>query len=155
MTTTTARNLLQDVEATAPQHPLPQRAVPERRHHRREGQEGTGPTSPLQSANDPSDDDGNLIPINALPDHAASTIVQAEAEIRDKIVKDDEGNPTVESVTVKKIKRADKMAGLTLLKKWYFKIVGAEDDGVNALLLRRWPIGSTPPSAGVTESDLP
>ena len=86
----------------------------------------------FQSANDLFDDDGNLIPVNLLPDHVASTIIQVEVEVRDKIVKDDEGNPTVESVTLKKIKRADKMAGLTLLAR-HFKIVGAEDDGVNAL----------------------
>ena len=93
----------------------------------------------FQSANDLFDDDGNLIPVNLLPDHVASTIIQVEVEVRDKIVRDDDGNPTVESVTLKKIKRADKMAGLTLLAR-YFKIVGAGDDGVNALA-RRWPIG--------------
>ena len=86
----------------------------------------------FQSANDLFDDDGYLIPVNQLPDHVASTIVQIEVEVRDKIVKDEDGNPTVESVTLKKIKRADKMAGLTLLAR-HFKIVGAEDDGVNAL----------------------
>ncbi len=131
VTTTTARNLLQDVEATA-----------RIRYLNAQQFQSVGITAEkvkkeladiaFQSANDLFDDDGNLIPINALPDHVASTIVQVEVEIRDKIVKDDEGNPTVESVTVKKIKRADKMAGLTLLAR-YFKIVGAEDDGVNAL----------------------
>ncbi len=86
----------------------------------------------FQTAADLFDDDGNLIPINALPDHVASTITQVEVEVRDKLVKDDDGNPTVESVVIKKIKRADKMAGLTLFAR-HFKIVGAEDDGVNAL----------------------
>ena len=130
VTTTTARNLLQDVEATA-----------RIRYLNAQQFQSVGITAEkvkkeladiaFQSANDLFDDDGNLIPINALPDHVASTIVQVEVEIRDKIVKDDEGNPRL-SVTVKKIKRADKMAGLTLLAR-YFKIVGAEDDGVNAL----------------------
>lgn len=86
----------------------------------------------FQSANDLFDDDGNLIAINDLPDHVASTITQVEVEVRDKLVKDEDGNPTVETVILKKIKRADKLAALTLFAR-HFKIVGAEDDGVNAL----------------------
>lgn len=86
----------------------------------------------FQTAADLFDDDGNLIAINDLPDHVASTITQVEVEVRDKLVKDEDGNPTVETVILKKIKRADKMAGLTLFAR-HFKIVGAEDDGVNAL----------------------
>ena len=68
------------------------RSSSRRRHHRREGQEGTGrhrlPIRPTTS----STTTATSSPIN-LPDHVASTIVQVEVEIRDKIVKDDEGNP--------------------------------------------------------------
>ena len=46
--------------------------------------------------------------------------------------KDDDGNLVAEDVVTKKIKRADKMAALALLAR-HFKIVGAEDDGVNQL----------------------
>jgi len=86
----------------------------------------------FQNAADLFDADGNLIPVHALPDEVARTITQIEVEVRDKLVKDEDGNPTVESVTVKKIKRVDKLAALTLFAR-HFKIVGAEDDGVNML----------------------
>ena len=76
-----------------------------------------GPISPkeladiaFQTAADLFDEEGNLIPITDLPDHVASTITQVEVEVRDKLVKDEDGNPTVETVILKKIKRADKLA---------------------------------------------
>lgn len=131
VTLTVARNLLSDVEATARIRYL---NALQFRHVGITAEKVKKELADIafQSANDLFDDDGNLIAINDLPDSVASTITQVEVEVRDKLVKDEDGNPTVETVILKKIKRADKMAGLTLLAR-HFKIVGAEDDGVNAL----------------------
>lgn len=131
VTLATARNLLSDAEATARIRYLNALQF-----------QSVGVTAEkvkkeladiaFQTAADLFDEEGNLISITDLPDHVASTVTQVEVEVRDKLVKDEDGNPTVETVILKKIKRADKMAGLTLLAR-HFKIVGAEDDGVNAL----------------------
>ena len=112
------------------------------------------------SAADLVDADGNLIGIHDLPDDAAATITGIDVEVQEKIVKDEDGNPTVERIVVKKIRRADKMAALGLLAR-HFKIVGAEDDGVNALataLADRLNAASrrlnTPPPPVVDSSDV-
>lgn len=131
VTLATARNLLSDAEATARIRYL---NALQFQHVGATAERVKKELADIafQSANDLFDDDGNLIAINDLPDHVASTITQVEVEVRDKLVKDEDGNPTVETVILKKIKRADKLAALTLFAR-HFKIVGAEDDGVNAL----------------------
>ena len=84
------------------------------------------------SAADLFDEDGHLVPLHDLPDDVASTITAVDVEVQQKITKGEDGGPVVEEVVTKKIKRADKMAALALLAR-HFKIVGAEEDGVNAL----------------------
>lgn len=84
------------------------------------------------SAADLYDEEGNLIAIHDLPDAVASTITSVEVDVQKKLTKGEDGGPVVEEVVTKKIKRADKMAALALLAR-HFKIVGAEDDGVNQL----------------------
>lgn len=78
------------------------------------------------------DEEGRLIPVHELPDDVAATITGIDVEVQQKMRKDDDGNLVAEDVVTKKIKRADKMAALALLAR-HFKIVGAEDDGVNQL----------------------
>ena len=78
------------------------------------------------------DEEGRLIPVHELPDDVAATITGIDVEIQQKMRKDADGNLVAEDVVTKKIKRADKMAALALLAR-HFKIVGAEDDGVNQL----------------------
>lgn len=79
------------------------------------------------SAKDLFDEEGNLIPVHLMTDDAAATIsgIDVEVQWRGK-------GENAEAVTVKKIKRVDKMAALNTLAK-HFKIVGDEGDGVNAL----------------------
>lgn len=84
------------------------------------------------SAADLYDEDGNLLAIHDLPDAVAATITGIDVEVQKKLAKGEDGGPVVEEVVTKKIKRADKMAALALLAR-HFKIVGAEDDGVNQL----------------------
>lgn len=79
------------------------------------------------SAKDIFDKEGNLIPVHELSDDAAATIAGIDVEAR----WEGEGNDA-KLVTVKKIRRADKMVALGILAK-HFKIVGDEGDGVNAL----------------------
>lgn len=83
-------------------------------------------------ASDLVDANGHLIALQDLPDDVAATITGIDVEVQDKVVKDHDGNTTVEQITVKKIRRADKMAALTLLAR-HFKVVGAEEDGINSL----------------------
>lgn len=71
------------------------------------------------------DENGELIPLHEMDDDTAATITSIDIETFNS--KDGNG-----SVTTKKIKRADKMAALSILAK-HFKIVGDEGDGVNAL----------------------
>ena len=78
------------------------------------------------------DEEGRLIPVHELPDDVAATITGIDVEVQQKMRKDTDGNLVAEDVVTKKIKRADKMAALALLAR-HFKIVGAEDDGVNQL----------------------
>lgn len=78
------------------------------------------------------DEEGRLIPVHELPDDVAATITGIDVEVQQKMRKDADGNLVAEDVVTKKIKRADKMAALALLAR-HFKIVGAEDDGVNQL----------------------
>lgn len=73
------------------------------------------------------DENGDMIPIHKLDDDVAATITGIDVETRME-GKGDEAVP----VTVKKIRRADKMSALNTLAK-HFKIVGDEGDGVNAL----------------------
>ena len=92
VTTTTARNLLKTskrlrASATSTRSSSRASASPPRRSRR------NSPTSRFQSANDLFDDDGNLIPINALPDHVASPIVQVGSRDPRQDRQDDEGNP--------------------------------------------------------------
>lgn len=85
----------------------------------------------MASGADLFDAQGRMIDIAHLPDDVAATITGIDVEVQERLVKRD-GEAQVESVVVKKIRRADKMAALALLAR-HFKIVGAEDDGVNAL----------------------
>lgn len=79
------------------------------------------------SAKDVFDKDGNLIPIHEMSDDAAASISGIDVELH-KVGRGDDAT----YVTVKKIRRADKMSALNTLAK-HFKIVGDEGDGVNAL----------------------
>lgn len=85
----------------------------------------------MSSGADLFDSEGRMIDIAHLPDDVAATITGIDVEVQERLVKKD-GEPTVETVVIKKVRRADKMAALALLAR-HFKIVGAEDDGVNAL----------------------
>ena len=67
---------------------------------------------------------GQMIPISELTDDVASTITGIDVERRKG-----EGGETYE---ILKIRRADKLGALALLAR-HFKVVGGEDDGVNAL----------------------
>lgn len=78
-------------------------------------------------ARDLYDDEGNLLPVHMLNDDIAATISGIDVETHME-GKGDDARP----VTLRKIRRVDKMAGLSLLAK-HFKIVGDEGDGVNAL----------------------
>jgi len=77
------------------------------------------------SAADLFDKDGKLIPIHELPDDVAATITQIDVEI----IRGKDGKPRME---IRKVKRADKGAALSVLAR-HFKVVGDEDDGVNLL----------------------
>jgi len=76
------------------------------------------------SGRDLFDAKGKMIPISDLPDDVASTITGIDVERR----KGENG----ETYEILKIRRADKMGALALLAR-HFKVVGGEDDGVNAL----------------------
>lgn len=82
------------------------------------------------SARDLFDADGNLIPPQDLPDDVASTIAGIDVEYRTE-AGPEHGGPRA-NYQVIKVRRVDKMAALALLAR-HFKVVGAEDDGVNAL----------------------
>jgi hypothetical protein len=77
------------------------------------------------SGRDLFDANNNLIPIADLSDDVAATITGIDVERR-------KGEAGEASFEVLKIRRADKMAALALLAR-HFKVVGGEDDGVNAL----------------------
>ena len=68
--------------------------------------------------------DGTPTPIQDLTDDVAATITGIDVERRKG-----EGGETYE---ILKIRRADKLGALALLAR-HFKVVGGEDDGVNAL----------------------
>lgn len=82
------------------------------------------------SARDLFDDDGKLIPPQELPDDVAATIAGIDVEHRTE-AGPEHGGPRA-NYQVIKVRRVDKMAALALLAR-HFKVVGAEDDGVNAL----------------------
>ncbi len=71
------------------------------------------------------DSNGNLIPITDLDDDTAATISSVEVEVK----RDRDGNHVSDIV---KIKRHSSLDALTFLGK-HFKLVGNDDDGVNAL----------------------
>jgi hypothetical protein len=82
------------------------------------------------SARDLFDEDGKMIAPHELSDDVAATIAGIDVEVR-KEASGTFGTPHREYQVVK-VRRVDKMAALGLLAR-HFKIVGAEDDGVNAL----------------------
>ena len=82
------------------------------------------------SVRDLYDADGNLLPPHELPDDVAATIAGIDVEVRTE-ASGTYGAPH-KTYQVVKVRRVDKMAALGLLAR-HFKIVGAEDDGVNAL----------------------
>lgn len=71
------------------------------------------------------DERGNLRPITDLDDDTASTIAAVDVELKSQ-------GPDMPPVTVVKIRRHDKMAALKILAQ-HFKIIGEDNDGVNAL----------------------
>lgn len=71
--------------------------------------------------------DGELIPVHQLGDDAAATISAIDVEVK-WVGKGDDAV----SVTTKKIRRVDKMAAVGILAR-HFKIVGEDNEGVNAL----------------------
>ncbi len=73
------------------------------------------------------DSEGNLKPIHELDDDVAATIASVDVETRWE-GKGDDAVP----VFTKKVRRVDKMAALSILAR-HFKIVGDDNDGVNAL----------------------
>lgn len=74
------------------------------------------------------DERGNLLPVHKLDDEAAAAVAGIEVETRWE-GRGDEAIP----VTVRKIRRFDKVGPLKVLAQ-HFKIVGAEEaEGVNAL----------------------
>jgi len=73
------------------------------------------------------DSDGNLKPIHQLDDDVAATIASVDVETRWE-GKGDDAVP----VYTKKVRRVDKMAALGILAR-HFKIVGDDNEGVNAL----------------------
>ena len=73
------------------------------------------------------DNDGNLRPIHLLDDDTAATIASVDVEVKWQGKGDD-----MVPVTTKKVRRVDKMAALNVLAR-HFKIVGDDNEGVNAL----------------------
>jgi phage terminase small subunit len=73
------------------------------------------------------DTEGNLKPIHQLDDDVAATIASVDVEVRWE-GKGDDAVP----VTTKKVRRVDKMPALSILAR-HFKIVGDDNEGVNAL----------------------
>ena len=73
------------------------------------------------------DADGNLKPIHMLDDDTAATIASVDVEVKWQ-GKGDDAVP----ITTKKVRRVDKMAALGILAR-HFKIVGDDNEGVNAL----------------------
>ena len=73
------------------------------------------------------DGDGNLKPIHMLDDDTAASIASVDVEVKWSGRGDD-----AVPVTTKKVRRVDKMAALGLLAR-HFKIVGDDNEGVNAL----------------------
>jgi len=82
------------------------------------------------SARDLFDADGNLIPPQDWDDEVAATVAGIDVEHRTEAGPVHGGPPSQYQVI--KVRRVDKMAALALLAR-HFKVVGAEDDGVNAL----------------------
>jgi len=82
------------------------------------------------SIRDIYDDQGNPIPMHELDDDTAATIVGVDIET--KWERDSPASDNVSPVVTKKIRRADKMAALSILAK-HVKIIGDDSDGVNAL----------------------
>lgn len=94
--------------------------------------------------------DGRLKSIHEMDDDTAATIVSVEVEDKPEVVppkrkvdkrfagweesdtNDPDFQPTVTNTRVTKLKRADKMAALSIFAK-HFKIVSNEDGGVDAL----------------------
>jgi phage terminase small subunit len=81
----------------------------------------------FQDVRDLFDDNGDLLPVHMLNDDVAATVAGIDVETRYE-GKGDNAVP----VTVKKIRRVDKMTALNTLAK-HFKIIGDEGDGVSAL----------------------
>lgn len=79
------------------------------------------------SAKDIFNEDGDLIPVHLMTDDAAASISGIDVEVR----WEGKGDSAV-PITIKKVRRADKMAALNTLAK-HFKVIGDEGDGVNAL----------------------
>jgi phage terminase small subunit len=84
------------------------------------------------------DEDGKLIAVHLLPDEVAAAISSIKIDRR-RVKNGYETDlvtgkrvPIYEDIETVEIKRHDKMAALTILAK-HFKIVGSEEDGVNAL----------------------
>jgi phage terminase small subunit len=73
------------------------------------------------------DREGNLKPVHLLDDDVAATIASVDVEVRWE-GKGDDAVP----ITTKKVRRVDKMAALNILAR-HFKIVGDDNEGVNAL----------------------
>lgn len=73
------------------------------------------------------DANGNLKPVYLLDDDTAATISAVDVEVR----WEGKGEDAV-PITTRKVRRVDKMAALGILAK-HFKIVGDDNEGVNAL----------------------
>jgi phage terminase small subunit len=73
------------------------------------------------------DSEGNLKPMHQLDDDVAATIASVDVETR----WEGKGEDAV-PVYTKKVRRVDKMAALGILAR-HFKIVGDDNEGVNAL----------------------
>lgn len=81
------------------------------------------------------DENGNMLPVHKWPDELAECVQGIDLEVtraRKSADPDDEGYNDVEETVVKKVRFIDKGAARQLLAR-HFKLVGAEDDGVNAL----------------------
>ena len=81
------------------------------------------------------DENGAMLPVHKWPDELAECVQGIDVEVtraRKSADPDDPGYDDVEETVVKKVRFIDKGAARQLLAR-HFKLVGAEDDGVNAL----------------------
>jgi phage terminase small subunit len=81
------------------------------------------------------DENGAMLPVHKWPDELAECVQAIDVEVtraRKSADPDDPGYNEVEETVVKKVRFIDKGAARQLLAR-HFKLVGAEDDGVNAL----------------------